>query len=129
MSGLPPARGVGRFVGACSLGTRRHLCPHCHRFFGNPDGHLSRSPSQQTRPDQALDVRVRHGTTWIQYYVSFYVYALVFVVFDVETVFLYPWAVAYGRLGLFALGEMLVFVAILVVGLLYALKKQALRWW
>jgi NADH-quinone oxidoreductase subunit A len=69
------------------------------------------------------------GTSWIQYYVSFYVYALVFVVFDVETVFLYPWAVAYGQLGIFALGEMLIFVGILVVGLLYALKKQALRWW
>jgi NADH-quinone oxidoreductase subunit A len=69
------------------------------------------------------------GSSWIQYYVSFYVYALVFVVFDVETVFLYPWAVAYGNLGLFALGEMLVFVGILVIGLLYAWKKQALRWW
>jgi NADH-quinone oxidoreductase subunit A len=69
------------------------------------------------------------GTSWIQYYVSFYVYALVFVVFDVETVFLYPWAVAYGRLGLFALGEMIVFIAILAVALVYAWKKQALRWW
>ena len=69
------------------------------------------------------------GTSWIQYYVSFYVYALVFVVFDVETVFLYPWAVAYGQLGLFALAEMLIFIGTLVVGLLYALKKQALRWW
>jgi NADH-quinone oxidoreductase subunit A len=69
------------------------------------------------------------GTSWIQYYVSFYVYALVFVVFDVETVFLYPWAVAYNKLGLFALGEMLVFIGTLVVGLLYALKKDALRWW
>ncbi|MGH2457250.1 MAG: NADH-quinone oxidoreductase subunit A [Chloroflexota bacterium] len=69
------------------------------------------------------------GTTWIQYYVSFYVYALVFVVFDVETVFLYPWAVAYGHLGLFALAEMMVFIGTLVIGLLYALRKQALRWW
>src|SRR5512146_618565 len=50
------------------------------------------------------------GTSWIQYYVSFYVYALVFVVFDVETVFLYPWAIAYGRLGLFALIEMVIFI-------------------
>ena len=69
------------------------------------------------------------GTSWIQYYVSFYVYALVFVVFDVETVFLYPWAVAYNALGVFALGEMVVFLAILVIGLFYAVKKQALRWW
>lgn len=69
------------------------------------------------------------GNSWIQYYVSFYVYALVFVVFDVETVFLYPWAVAYGVLGYFALVEMVVFIAILGLGLLYAIKKQALRWW
>jgi NADH:ubiquinone oxidoreductase subunit 3 (subunit A) len=69
------------------------------------------------------------GPTWIQYHVGFYIYALVFVIFDVETVFLYPWAVAYGQLGLFALVEMLVFIAILVVGLVYALKKRVLRWW
>ncbi|TAK24777.1 MAG: NADH-quinone oxidoreductase subunit A [Chloroflexota bacterium] len=69
------------------------------------------------------------GPTWIQYHVGFYIYALVFVIFDVETVFLYPWALAYGQLGLFALLEMLVFIAILVVGLVYALRKQVLRWW
>src|SRR5438132_14288248 len=69
------------------------------------------------------------GPTWIQYHVGFYIYALVFVIFDVETVFLYPWALAYGKLGLFALAEMLVFIAILVVGLVYALQKRVLRWW
>ncbi len=69
------------------------------------------------------------GPTWIQYHVGFYIYALVFVIFDVETVFLYPWALAYGQLGLFALIEMLIFIAILVVGLVYALKKRVLRWW
>ena len=69
------------------------------------------------------------GPTWIQYHVGFYIYALVFVIFDVETIFLYPWALAYGKLGLFALAEMLVFIAILVVGLVYALKKRVLRWW
>ena len=69
------------------------------------------------------------GPTWIQYHVGFYIYALVFVIFDVETVFLYPWALAYGKLGFFALAEMLVFIAILVVGLVYALKKRVLRWW
>lgn len=68
------------------------------------------------------------GTSWIRYYPGFYIYALVFVIFDVEMIFLYPWAVAYGKLGLFALLEMLVFIAILVVGLLYAWRKQALRW-
>ncbi len=69
------------------------------------------------------------GTSWIQYYPGVYIYALVFVIFDVETVFLYPWAVVYGQLGLFAFLEMLIFVAILIVGLVYAWRKQALRWW
>ena len=69
------------------------------------------------------------GPTWIQYHVGFYIYALVFVIFDVETVFFYPWAMAYGQLGLFALLEMIVFIAILAVGLVYALKKRVLRWW
>ena len=69
------------------------------------------------------------GPTWIQYHVGFYIYALIFVIFDVETVFLYPWALAYNRLGLFAFAEMAVFIAILVVGLIYALKKRVLRWW
>ena len=68
------------------------------------------------------------GTSWIQYYVSFYVYALVFVVFDVETVFLFPWAVMFNRLGLFGLIEMVVFLAILVVGYVYCWKRKALDW-
>ncbi|MBI2942293.1 MAG: NADH-quinone oxidoreductase subunit A [Chloroflexi bacterium] len=69
------------------------------------------------------------GTSWIRYYAGFYVYALVFVVFDVETIFLYPWAVAFGLLNWFALIEMAIFIGILLVGLVYAWKKQALRWW
>ncbi len=68
------------------------------------------------------------GPTWIQFRVGFYLYALIFVIFDVETVFLYPWAVAFGKLGLFALLEMIVFVAILVLGLAYAWRKGALEW-
>lgn len=68
------------------------------------------------------------GPTWVQFHVGFYLYALVFVIFDVETVFLYPWAVAYGKLGLFALVEMFIFVLLLVVGLIYAWRKRALEW-
>ncbi|MNY31690.1 NAD(P)H-quinone oxidoreductase subunit 3 [compost metagenome] len=51
-----------------------------------------------------------------------------FVIFDVETVFLYPWAVAFDKLGLFALVEMCIFVALLAIGLIYAWKKKVLRW-
>jgi NADH-quinone oxidoreductase subunit A len=56
------------------------------------------------------------------------IFVIMFVIFDVETVFLYPWAVAYQQLGLFALVEMLIFVALLAVGLLYAWKKKVLTW-
>jgi NADH-quinone oxidoreductase subunit A len=68
------------------------------------------------------------GGSWIQYNVRFYVVALLFVLFDVETVFLYPWAVAYEQLGVFALIEMLIFVLFLLLGLVYAWKKKVLKW-
>ncbi len=68
------------------------------------------------------------GETWVQFKVQYYIYALVFVIFDIETVFLYPWAVAYNKLGLFALIEMFIFMAILLFGLIYAWRKDALAW-
>jgi len=68
------------------------------------------------------------GPSWIQFNVRYYLVALIFVIFDVETVFLYPWAVVYRRLGLFAFVEMVIFIGILLVGLIYAWKKGALRW-
>jgi NADH-quinone oxidoreductase subunit A len=63
-----------------------------------------------------------------RYSVHYYVIAVLFVVFDVETVFLFPWAVKYKALGLFGFVEMLVFLLILVIGYLYAWKKGALEW-
>lgn len=68
------------------------------------------------------------GVGQIRFNVRYYLFALMFVIFDVETVFLYPWAVAYKQLGLFALIEMLIFVALLLVGLIYAWKKKVLKW-
>ncbi|MEX1028575.1 MAG: NADH-quinone oxidoreductase subunit A [Paenibacillaceae bacterium] len=64
----------------------------------------------------------------VKFNIRYYLFALMFVIFDVETVFLYPWAVAYEKLGLFALVEMLIFVSLLIVGLLYAWKKKVLQW-
>jgi|UPI00059D7FBA NADH-quinone oxidoreductase subunit A len=64
----------------------------------------------------------------VQFQVRYYMFALLFVIFDVETVFLYPWAVAYNKLGLFALVEMIIFVLMLVLGLVYAWKKKVLQW-
>jgi NADH-quinone oxidoreductase subunit A len=68
------------------------------------------------------------GETWVRFRIQYYIYALIFVVFDIETVFLYPWAVSYGSLGAFALYEMIVFLAILFVGLVYAWAKGVLKW-
>ena len=68
------------------------------------------------------------GPPWVQFRIGYYVYALLFVVFDIETVFLYPWAVAFNRMGLFLLVEMIFFVGILVLGLVYAWKEGALTW-
>lgn len=68
------------------------------------------------------------GEGQVRFNIRYYLFALMFVIFDVETVFLYPWAVAYGHLGLFALVEMCIFVSLLVVGLIYAWKKKVLQW-
>jgi len=68
------------------------------------------------------------GETWVRFRLAYYLYALVFVVFDVETIFLYPWAVALNRLGVFAFVEAVIFILILAVGLGYAWKEGALEW-
>ncbi len=63
-----------------------------------------------------------------RYTIRFYIVAILFVVFDVETIFLFPWAVQFKALGLFGLVEMLIFLAILVVGYVWVWKKGALEW-
>jgi NADH-quinone oxidoreductase subunit A len=68
------------------------------------------------------------GSGWSQTYVRYYVYGLLFVIFDVEAVFIFPWAIVLEDLGLFGLVEMLVFIGILVLGLVYAIRKGVLRW-
>ncbi len=68
------------------------------------------------------------GDTWVQFKVQYYLFALVFVVFDVETLFLLPWAVAYDQLPLYMVAEMVLFIAILAAGLIYAWRKGVLEW-
>jgi NADH-quinone oxidoreductase subunit A len=68
------------------------------------------------------------GTGWAQSHIRYYVFALLFVVFDVEAVFLFPWAVRLDALGTFGLVEMGVFIVILALGLLYAWRKGVLKW-
>jgi len=68
------------------------------------------------------------GDTWVQFKAQYYIYALIFVIFDIEAVFLFPWALAFQQLELFAIFEMIVFILILAVGLIYAWRKGALEW-
>lgn len=68
------------------------------------------------------------GTSWIQFNVRYYLIALVFVIFDIEVLFLVPWAVIFHELGAVAYIEMMVFILILIFGLIYAWKKGALEW-
>ncbi len=68
------------------------------------------------------------GDAWVQFKVQYYLYALVFLVFDIEMLFLFPWAVAYNQLPLFAFVVMASFIGILAVGLVYAWRKGALEW-
>lgn len=63
-----------------------------------------------------------------RYTVRFYIIAILFVIFDVETIFLFPWAVRYKMLGWFGVAEMAVFLLILVIGYIWAYKKGALEW-
>jgi len=68
------------------------------------------------------------GKTWMQLNVGYYLFALIFLIFDVELVFLYPWAVVAKKVGWFALVEVIIFLFILFMGFLYAHKKGALKW-
>ncbi len=68
------------------------------------------------------------GSAWIQFNIRFYVIALIFIIFDVEIIFLLPWAVVFKKLGAFAFIEGLIFVAILAVGLAYVWRKGDLAW-
>jgi NADH-quinone oxidoreductase subunit A len=68
------------------------------------------------------------GITWAQFNVGYYLFSLSFLIFDVEMVFLYPWAVALKSLGVPALIEIFIFMSFLFIGLLYAFKRKALKW-
>lgn len=70
------------------------------------------------------------GGPWVRFRAGYYVYALLYVIFDIETVFLYPWAVTFGRPGVswFVFIEMIIFMTILIAGLIYAWKEGALEW-
>lgn len=68
------------------------------------------------------------GDTWVQFKVQYYIYALVFVIFDIEAVFLFPIAAAYGQVALFAVVEIVLFIAILAAALAYTWGRGVLEW-
>lgn len=68
------------------------------------------------------------GDSWIKFNIRFYVVALIFLIFDVEIVFLFPWALVYKQLGMFAFIEMMVFLGILLIGFAYVWAKGDLEW-
>ena len=68
------------------------------------------------------------GPSWIQFNVGYYLFALIFLIFDVELIFLFPWAVVVKKVGWIALVEIVVFLFVLFLGFLYAHKKKALKW-
>lgn len=68
------------------------------------------------------------GDTWIPFNVAYYLFALIFLIFEVESAFLYPWAMVFKEFGIVGLIEIGVFVSILIIGLIYAWRKGALEW-
>lgn len=85
-----------------------------------------------TRPQEQKYIVYESGVDpiggWGQAHVRYYLYALLFVMFDVEAVFIFPWAVELDTLGVFGLVEMLIFIFLLALGLLYAWRKGVLKW-
>src|SRR5207302_5777226 len=68
------------------------------------------------------------GNAWVQYPLGFYIFALLFVAFDVDIVFLISWAIVFKQLGLFGFFEILFFIVVLALGLVYAWRKGVVRW-
>jgi NADH-quinone oxidoreductase subunit A len=83
------------------------------------------TPEKYTTYESGIDPI---GRGWAQTNVRYYIFALLFVIFDVEAVFLFPWAIVFERLGTQAFIEMLIFIAILAFALLYAIRKKMLEW-
>jgi len=86
-----------------------------------------RKPSRRKSEIYECGIETR-GSIHVQFKAQYYIYALIFLIFDIETIFLYPWAVALDKLPLFALVEGIIFILILLGGLIYAQRKNVLAW-
>lgn len=92
-------------------------------------GQILVKKSKNPQKGQAYECGIPTATSpWHQFNVGYYLFALLFLIFDVELIFLYPWAVVVKKVGMVALFEILVFIFILFMGFLYAHKKGALKW-
>jgi len=87
---------------------------------------LKRPYSEKLMPYESGNAPV--GSAHVRFSVKFYIIAMLFVVFDVEAVFLYPWAIVFDKLGFYAFAEMIIFIVILLVGYVYAWRKEAFEW-
>jgi len=88
-------------------------------------------PPTSTNPQKAEAYECgipTEGLTWLQFNVGYYLFAIIFLIFDVETVFIYPWAVVMKTAGYKGFIEIIIFFFVLGLGLLYAWKKGALKW-
>jgi NADH-quinone oxidoreductase subunit A len=104
---------IGVIVPIVPLLASRFLAPH------------KPNPIKQSTYECGIET---YGENWVQFKSQYYIYALVFLVFDVETVFLFPWALALGKLPIFAVVEGLIFILILLAGLIFAMRKGLLEW-
>ena len=87
-----------------------------------------RLPSETVKNSPYECGEIVKGTARVQFNVRYYLFALIFVIFDVEVLFVVPWAVVFKQLGITAYLEMMIFIAILALGLVYAWRKGALEW-
>lgn len=94
-------------------------------YIGKIFGISSTNPQKGEPYECGIETK---GVTWVQFHIGYYLFALLFLVFDVEIVFLFPWATVVRELGIVAFIEILLFTGFLFIGLLYAYKKKALSW-
>ena len=94
-------------------------------FLSNLISHKSDNP-QKREPYESGMATI--GPTWVQFKVGYYLFAILFLIFDIEVAFLIPWAVVFKQVGVVAFVEVIIFLTILGLGLAYAWKKRALKW-
>lgn len=99
----------------------------CLVLFG-VQGFLAPFRPSQRKQEPYECGEIVQGQPWIKFHVRYYIFALLFLIFDVETAFLFPWAVIFKKLGLFGLIEMFIFISILFVALAWPWRKGALKW-